>query len=537
MPVYDPERFDEFCARAGAPNIFKLVLSCMTSPRHSAARKDLNKKRCVSLVMQICFGLSQKCDFFQQDNGIFLKFAHCTNVGIDTQRNIGTACSSRSVDRALTHYAVKNETTQAEAISCAIKNKQLLVLMIDDYTTIHSHRRPTALATNNVLNMATIIIKIYPQLDAIQVKNPELVHPPQGVDNKKLKSLICSEQQMLQVAQTFSSCMPEMTTPFFDPLMERKRLEAHDYGASTEIQTLRKFDNVHLIDFVKLPLKSKENYLDALDIVTKSKLIEYLRQFYIVLPADYPGQFYPRKIVYELLGEYCKAKQKDAESTERSPLLSLIPMIGPLHIDLNSDEDLMLNYHPIFKHIYELVFPGKHLANHPKPWRTQFILEMVYGGWTLIRGMVKTVFKDSKDIQYGTLLNLLDNYCPLVLTSYNVLFKTNRFDEYYNSIIRVWIMMYSFRRRHYNKLLLIWLYMIENWKSHNETAALYHLYPRNLSAIDESTVEYVHSVIRRHTTDAATEEQMKQAIKAIFGSNARQCNLQHLRIMCLAGFS
>ena len=154
--------------------------------------------------MQICFFLSQKCDFFQQDNGIFLKFAHCTNVGIDTQLNIGTACSSRSVDRALTHhYAVKNETTQAEAISCAIKNKQLLVLMIDDYTTIHSHRRPTALATNNVLNMATIIIKIYPQLDAIQVKNPELVHPPQGVDNKKLKSLICSEQQMLQVAQTF----------------------------------------------------------------------------------------------------------------------------------------------------------------------------------------------------------------------------------------------------------------------------------------------------------------------------------------------
>ena len=108
--------------------------------------------------------------------------------------------------------------------------------------------------------------------------------------------------------------------------------------------------------------------MDALDIVAKSKLIEYLHQFYVVLPADYPGQFYPRKIVYELLGESCKAKQKDAESTERSPLLSLIPMIGPPHIDLNSDEDLMLNYHPIFKHIHELVFPGKHLANHPKPW-------------------------------------------------------------------------------------------------------------------------------------------------------------------------
>ena len=151
---------------------------------------------------------------------------------------------------------------------------------------------------------------------------------------------------------------------------------------------------------------------------------------------------------------------------------------------------------------------------------------MVHGGWTLIRRMVKTVFKDSKNIQYGTLLNLLDNYCPLVLTSYSVLFKTNRFDEYYNSIIRVWILMYSFRRRHYNKLLLVWLSMIENWKSHSETDALYQLYSRHLSAIDEATVEHMHSVIRRHTTDADTEEQMKQTIKAIFGSNARQCNFR-----------
>ena len=33
-------------------------------------------------------------------------------------------------------------------------------------------------------------------------------------------------------------------------------------------------------------------------------------------------------------------------------------------------------------------------------------------------------------------------------------------------------------------------------------------------------------MIRRHTTDAATEEQMKQSIKAIFDSNARQCNFR-----------
>ena len=162
--MYDNEKFDQFCARAGAPNIFKLVLSCMTSTRHSAARKDLNKKRCVSLVMQICFDLSQKCDFFQEDNGIFLKFVYRTNDGVETQRNIGTACSSRSVDRALSHYTITNETTGADAISYAIKNKILLLLMINDYTTIHSHRRPTALATNDVLNLSVCCCRVYVML-------------------------------------------------------------------------------------------------------------------------------------------------------------------------------------------------------------------------------------------------------------------------------------------------------------------------------------------------------------------------------------
>ena len=86
--------------------------------------------------MQLCFGLSQKCDFFQIDNGILLKFSHCTNDGIDTQRAIGAACSSRTVERALSHYSTTNTLTVSDAISRAIEIKQLLLLMIDDYTTV-----------------------------------------------------------------------------------------------------------------------------------------------------------------------------------------------------------------------------------------------------------------------------------------------------------------------------------------------------------------------------------------------------------------
>ena len=485
LPIYNPNEFQNFCSKAGAPNLFKLFESCMTSTRHTKQRKELNRKRCVSLVMQLCYGLSQKCDFFQVDNGILLKFSHCTNEGIDTQRSIGTACCSRSIDRALTQYATSNKSTVDEAITMAIKEKHLILLMIDDYTTIHSKRRPTSSLASTTNNMCTIIIKIFPSLDAIPVKQPEHIHPKNGIEVNQLIHTICSNESMTNLANTFASCMPEITAEFFDPLMERERLEAHDYCASSDVRHLRKFENVNLIDFLKLPLKNTINYKTALDIVCKSKLKEYCSEFVVLMPGDYPSQFYPRKIIYNLLKQ--SSSQAD-DDVPNSPLLSIVPMIGPLHIDLNSDEDLVLNFIPLLKPIYESVFKGKKLADHPKPWRIQFILEIVYGGWTLIRRAVKTVFQKCKNIQYGTLLNFLDNYCPLILTSYSILFKTNKFHLYFNSIIRIWIMMYSFRRHHYNKVLLIWLSFVKFWENNELAQDIYNVFANHLKIMDESTV-------------------------------------------------
>lgn len=325
LPVYDPHKFEAFCVKAGAPSVFKLLLSCMTSSRHTRNRVELNRKRCVSLILQLCFGLSQKCDFFQVDNGILLKFSHCTNDGIGTQRTIGTACCSRSVDKALSHYATSNKQTVDEAINTAINNKQRLLLMIDDYTAVHTNRRPTDLLTSSANNMVTIIVKIFPTLEAIPMKRPELVHPKDGIGISQLNRTICSNEVMSTLGYTFASCMPELTTEFFYPLIERERLEAHDYCAFSDVRHLRKFENVYLIDFLKLPLKSRENYEFALDVACDSKLKEYCSKFVVLMPGDYPSQFYPRKIIFDLLRKYL------TQETSLSSLLSIIPMIGPLY--------------------------------------------------------------------------------------------------------------------------------------------------------------------------------------------------------------
>ena len=56
--------------------------------------------------------------------------------------------------------------------------------------------------------------------------------------------------------------------------MERHRLEAHDYHAATTVRSMQSFCDVHLLDFVKLPLKCKENYETALGLVLQSHLKE-----------------------------------------------------------------------------------------------------------------------------------------------------------------------------------------------------------------------------------------------------------------------
>ena len=157
--------------------------------------------------------------------------------------------------------------------------------------------------------------------------------------------------------------MPEFTSFSFDPLMGRHQMESHDYQGAT---SLRSFKDVYLIDFIKLPLKSKKNYEDAFEIVLNTNMREYLSKFVVLMPADWPGQYFPRQIVYQKVSQAAVASSVPQGSCCH-PLTSVIPSLGPLHVDLNADKDIVLGYMPFMRLIYESVFPGKKLADKPKP--------------------------------------------------------------------------------------------------------------------------------------------------------------------------
>ena len=112
--------------------------------------------------------------------------------------------------------------------------------------------------------------------------------------------------------------------------------------------------------------------------------------------------------------------------------------------------------------------------------------EILYGGWTLIRSQVIVAFSCCKDIQYLALLNLLDNYLPLVLSNYSVIFKSGETGLFADAVYRCWMMFFCFRRRHYNKAPLVRLSNFLFWKQKNHP--LYHLIMTHLNVIDEYPV-------------------------------------------------
>ena len=184
----------------------------------------------------------------------------------------------------------------------------------------------------------------------------------------------------------------------------------------------------------------------------------------------------------------------------------------------------MLLIHTIhfFKTVYETIFPKSKLADNPKPWRiSSLILEIVYGGWTLIRHTVMRKFSKFKDVEYGTLYNLLDNYIPLVLSIYSISFKLNNFSEYFREMIRIWIMFTCLQRRPYNKApLLIWINMCSHWGKY--APQLYNLLTNYITIFDEYPEENTHNILRSQTKVSDTANELRKKAKSIFQSKDKQ---------------
>ena len=73
--MYDSIKLKLVCVSSGVPRLFVAVQDGVADPTHSADSIGLNKKQIVAILYQLCYGLSEKCQFywFECDNAVILK--------------------------------------------------------------------------------------------------------------------------------------------------------------------------------------------------------------------------------------------------------------------------------------------------------------------------------------------------------------------------------------------------------------------------------------------------------------------------------
>lgn len=488
----------------------------MTSARHSKQRRELNQKRTVAILNQMTFGLSQKCSDFQHDHGqLLLRSGLSTNV-LNSERVLGTSMSDREYQLIKVKDSSEHHQIVNKWIDVAIKNKKLIIVNIDDYTNVHTKKRPLK-GTSKASKMCTILLKMY-DTEAVELISDRPANCPDGILLNDLVQNMSSNEQVQQLCfcsfvQSCKENAPWITNSFFDPLYEHNRLTTHDYAIDEGVKKMRKMDGTMLIDCIELPLHSEADFRKAIERIMETNMKRYCQHFILPQPGDWPAQFYPRRIVF-------------SSQTNASVRSSLVPLLGPLHISLNGQENVFRVFYEVLRDIYKFVFGNsKTLAENSLPWRVSLILELTYGGWSLIRESIVNVFGEKcKDLQFLTMFNFLDNYLPLVLTIYAVIFRSNNFLLYVSALKRIWLMFFCFGRHHYDKSPLVFLSGLLYWDkiSHPLLAAL----RTSLVAFTEYPVEYFHSIIRDQTAPHSTPDEITKTCRSIFASKQRQENFR-----------
>ena len=250
--IYDPDEFQQFCVTVGAPTLFTTLLSAVTSERHSEKRINVNKKRIVSVIYTLCSCLSQQCNNLQVDHGLYLHSSRINQEGIDTQHQLGNTCCRRTVNNLLDSLAANHNQQLENFITAAMENEWLLVLIIYNYTNIHTYRRPTGNKPSQANNMCTIVVKAFRNIKAVQIpQDITKLHDPQGLNVARCQQVISSFTQMSKLATTYASTMPNwLTREFFQPESERNRISVHEYCESAAVRTMRRMDDLQLVIFL-----------------------------------------------------------------------------------------------------------------------------------------------------------------------------------------------------------------------------------------------------------------------------------------------
>ena len=514
-PIYDPDEFKNMLETTDKDLVgFFDELYAGTNPNAKSDKtNENNKKKLVSLCYFLASINNKYINGIKADIGSYLQTSGASSSSIDTLANIGFSVTRKTVNRQ--KNVISNEHQQTVDNYCLQNIEKMFILNIDDYHNIHRRNMPTLLETHNIFHFVTILLNSNSNITRIPYcSNNILIHNSKGIDFELIIKNF-ENYYMSQIGKSYYE-QNELWKQFLteDSYENRaENLNVHNYDSRIQShQELRSLNNSKLVDFILHPLHSTKDYIECLDILFKvfEKLENeygYLNNYIIPVVADWPGQVNIRRAITLRIN-------KGVESGISEQILSLIPMIGPLHVSLNSRETLFQTYHFFFDKLYHYLFGEKKiLSQKPKQTVINLILDITFNGWKKIRNVIIHRFGSSKDAEYRMIIDLLDNSIPLTLDIYTTLFRSGYFEGYLEGIVRIWILFQRLRRHNYNKAPLIFLSDVFYWKLHNHPIA--DILKNNLPIFNDYFVENFHSSIRSQTAESNTALQIIQKAKII----------------------
>jgi len=476
------------------------------------------RQKGLSFLCYFLAGIGNKqISALRKDIAMFMDHSGTSDRAIDALSNMQLSSTSRENRREKTMISmIHRDNVTRELVTYG---NNAIIANIDDYHNIHGLRIPTTTSTSSVAHMTTILAIPVPTAAPIPKNSTHdmcadeySVHNPLIVDSKLLISQI-EDRYMASLSQSFNDRFAKRFDPSENDLIEN--LTVHCYDADIhEKQKERQLGNTFLVEFIKLDLHSTEAYIKAMEIFTSfPEFHKYLQGNIIPLVADWPGQIHPRKAITM----HQQQSRKNIQAGKIPEVVdSFIPIMGPLHVSLNSRETVVLLFHTFFNSAYKHIFgTNKRLANKPRPWRINLLLQLMSDGWKNVASHItgKLELLCSRDIEYLTLKTLLDDTIPLVLNIYATIFRSGNWEAYIEACVRVWCMFARFKRKNYNKAPLVFLSDVWYWE--NIKHPILKVLKEHLVVFNDYPVENYHSLIRRQTSETDTSEQLSRTAHVI----------------------
>ncbi|RIB13952.1 hypothetical protein C2G38_2324121 [Gigaspora rosea] len=309
--------------------------------------------------------------------------------------------------RAVDHKKRQFSAAHGEYVEKVLVNclENALVLNVDDYHNVHVQRQPDTTSTSWAAHMVTIIANPCP-ISAI---------PRNGALNPKIVD---------------------------DELI------------------LNHLDKRFIVNLGISYHDRRQNYIALQIVYNQRPMQEYLSNNAIPIVVDWPRQFFIRKaIAYWLL-----------LNNELIPLfiMAFVPMMGPLHIFLNSRELVFKKNSFLFNEVYKSIFgKKKKLGKKPRPWRIDLMLHVMHMAWLDISNIVFSKFgRTCKNLEFLYLTDLLSNLIPLVLDVYAVHHQEGNWPAYEEACMRCWCDLFlRFDRKNYKRApLMFFLIFFIGWK-------------------------------------------------------------------------